>query len=95
MVTIITDSLTINSVWYRAHSDFFLVANEPTADILVKAGIPEQKIRIFGFPVPRIFASLDGSRPCPTAGWPLAHSLRDQLGTPYGAGNRQAPPGLG
>jgi processive 1,2-diacylglycerol beta-glucosyltransferase len=65
MVTIITDSLTINSVWYRGRSDFFLVANEPTADVLVKAGIPEQKVRIFGFPVPRIFASLDGSRPVP------------------------------
>ena len=65
MVTIITDSVTINSVWYRAHSDFFLVANEPTADVLVKAGIPEQKIRIFGFPVPRIFTSLDGARSVP------------------------------
>ncbi len=65
MVTIITDSLTINSVWYRAHSDFFLVANETTADVLLKAGIPKQKILAFGFPVPRIFASLDGSRHVP------------------------------
>jgi processive 1,2-diacylglycerol beta-glucosyltransferase len=62
-VTIITDSLTINSVWHRGHSDYFLVANPPSADVLVKAGIPEQQIRIFGFPVPRIFASLNGSRP--------------------------------
>ena len=65
MATIITDSLTINSVWYRAHSDFFLVANEATADVLMKSGIPEQKMRIFGFPVPRIFARLGGSRPLP------------------------------
>ena len=66
MVTVITDSLTINSVWFRAHSDFFLVANEATANVLIKAGIPEQKIRVFGFPVPRIFASLDGLRPMPS-----------------------------
>ena len=66
MVTVITDSLTINSVWFRAHSDFFLVANEATANVLIKAGIPEQKIRVFGFPVPRIFASLDGLRPVPS-----------------------------
>jgi processive 1,2-diacylglycerol beta-glucosyltransferase len=77
MVTIITDSLTINSVWYRAHSDFFLVANEPTADILVKAGVSEQKVRIFGFPVPRIFASLDGSRrvPPPDGRWRILYVI--------------------
>jgi processive 1,2-diacylglycerol beta-glucosyltransferase len=65
LVTIITDSLTINSVWHRAHSDFFLVANDVTADVLAKAGVPAQKIRIFGFPVPRIFASFNGVRPVP------------------------------
>jgi processive 1,2-diacylglycerol beta-glucosyltransferase len=65
MVTIITDSLTINSVWHRGRSDYFLVANSPTADVLVKVGIPAQKIRIFGFPVPRVFASLNGSHPIP------------------------------
>ena len=64
-VTIITDSLTVNSVWYRSYSDYFLVANEPTAEVLLKAGIPHQKIRILGFPVPRIFASLNGSRSIP------------------------------
>ncbi|HEY5704326.1 MAG TPA: glycosyltransferase [Terrimicrobiaceae bacterium] len=63
--TIITDSLTINSVWYRAQSDFFLVANEPTAEVLVKAGISNQKVRVLGFPVPRIFARLEGLRPVP------------------------------
>ena len=67
-VTIVTDSLTINSVWHRAHSDFFLVANDLTAEVLANAGIPTQKIRIFGFPVPRIFASLNGARPAPPAG---------------------------
>jgi processive 1,2-diacylglycerol beta-glucosyltransferase len=65
MVTIITDSLTINSVWHRGRSDYFLVANSPTADVLANVGIPEQKIRIFGFPVPRVFASLNRSRPVP------------------------------
>ena len=62
-VTIITDSLTINSVWHRGHSDYFLVANQASANVLIEAGIPQQKIRIFGFPVPRIFRTLNGSRP--------------------------------
>jgi processive 1,2-diacylglycerol beta-glucosyltransferase len=67
-VTIVTDSLTINSVWHRAHSDFFLVANDLTAEVLTNAGVPLQKIRIFGFPVPRIFASFNGSCPVPPPG---------------------------
>ena len=77
MVTVITDSLTINSVWFRAHSDFFLVANEATASVLIKAGIPEQKIRVFGFPVPRIFASLDTLRsvPSPDGRWRILYVI--------------------
>jgi processive 1,2-diacylglycerol beta-glucosyltransferase len=65
LVTVITDSLTINSVWHRAQSDYLLVANDATADVLGKAGVPAQKIRIFGFPVPRIFASFNGVRSDP------------------------------
>lgn len=66
-VTIITDSLTINSVWHRAHSDIFLVANEATAEVLRAAGVPGKKIAAPGFPVPRIFASFGDFRPSPPA----------------------------
>jgi len=61
-VTVITDSLSVNSVWYRAHSDAFVVANEPTAAVMRHAGVPEKKIHVLGFPVPRIFASLTANR---------------------------------
>lgn len=57
-VTIITDSLTINSVWLRAHSDVFLVANDATAEIVREAGVPAAKVLAPGFPVPRVFATL-------------------------------------
>jgi processive 1,2-diacylglycerol beta-glucosyltransferase len=78
-VTIITDSLTINSVWHRGHSDYFLVANQPSAEVLVKAGILEQKIRIFGFPVPRIFASLNGARLPPEDGrWRILYVINSR-----------------
>lgn len=66
-LTVVTDSLTINSVWYRARSDIFLVANAETAEVLQKAGVPEAKIRVFGFPVPRIFAELPSRRQVPPA----------------------------
>jgi processive 1,2-diacylglycerol beta-glucosyltransferase len=72
-VTIITDSLTVNSVWYRAHSDYFLVANEQTAEVLARARVREQKIRVFGFPVPRIFASFDESGKEPNGPWRILY----------------------
>jgi processive 1,2-diacylglycerol beta-glucosyltransferase len=79
-VTIITDSLTINSVWHRGHSDYFLVANHASANVLFKARIPEQKIRVFGFPVPRIFTTLNGSRPASPADgrWRILYVINSQ-----------------
>jgi len=67
-VTIVTDSVSINSVWYRAHSDFFVVANEPTAKVMAAAGVPAAKIHTLGFPVPAAFATLPGQRPLPAPG---------------------------
>jgi processive 1,2-diacylglycerol beta-glucosyltransferase len=69
-VTVITDSLTVNSVWYRAFSDLFLVANEPTADVLRAAGVPASRIAAPGFPVPRVFGALAGHRTPPAPGEP-------------------------
>jgi len=66
-VTIITDSLTINSVWHRAHSDLFLVANEATAEIVREAGVPAEKVRAPGFPVPRVFATFGDRHKTPPA----------------------------
>jgi processive 1,2-diacylglycerol beta-glucosyltransferase len=55
-VTIITDSLTINRVWITGHSDVFIVANEPTAEVVRGLGVPPEKLRVGGFPVPAFFA---------------------------------------
>lgn len=56
LVTIITDSLTVSSVWFRCESDFFLVPNEATGEVMRLAGVPAGKIRVTGFPVPLVFA---------------------------------------
>jgi processive 1,2-diacylglycerol beta-glucosyltransferase len=61
-ITVITDSITVNSIWYRCTSDYFLVANEDTANVLRKAGVPEPQIRIFGFPVTYRFAEMPDNR---------------------------------
>ncbi len=55
-ITMVTDSISVNSIWYRCHSDFFLVPNEATAEVMQAAGVPEERLRVFGFPVPLIFA---------------------------------------
>ena len=64
-VTVVTDSITINSLWYSGHSDLFLVPNGITARVMEKAGVPAEKIRVSGFPVPAVFATLRGRREKP------------------------------
>jgi processive 1,2-diacylglycerol beta-glucosyltransferase len=63
--TIVTDSITINSVWHRCDSDTFLVPNEESAVVMRQAGVPVEKVRVFGFPVPPRFASDRPARPAP------------------------------
>lgn len=50
-ITVVTDAITVNSAWFRAGSDIFVVANEPTAEVMKRAGVPAEKIRALGFPV--------------------------------------------
>ena len=55
-VTVVTDSITINSVWHRCGSDFYCVPNEETAEVMRRAGVPAEKLRVLGFPVEGRFA---------------------------------------
>lgn len=63
-ITVVTDSISVCSAWYRAPSDLFVVANEPTANVLAEAGIPKHRLKSLGFPVSPIFAR---ERPAPLA----------------------------
>jgi processive 1,2-diacylglycerol beta-glucosyltransferase len=64
-VVCITDSITINSIWYRCSADYFLVANEQTADVVANAGVDRALLRVFGFPVSPRFAALPDRPPGP------------------------------
>ena len=55
-ITVVTDSISVNSSWFRAPSDWYCVANEATAGVLRNNGVPAQKIKAFGFPVNPFFA---------------------------------------
>ncbi|MES2569812.1 MAG: HAD family hydrolase, partial [Verrucomicrobiota bacterium] len=66
--TLVTDSITINSVWFRCASDTFLLTNDDTSRVMAAAGVPKEKLRVTGFPVPPRFATDRPERPIPAAG---------------------------
>jgi processive 1,2-diacylglycerol beta-glucosyltransferase len=66
-VVVVTDSITINASWYRSPADYFIVANEQSADVLRSNGVAPDKIRVFGFPVSPKFADFAEDRPLPSA----------------------------
>jgi len=61
-VVCITDSITVNAIWFHCASDLFLVPNEQTAAVLARAGLPDEKVRVTGFPVTPKFAELGERR---------------------------------
>ncbi len=54
--TVVTDALTINSVWYRAPSDGWFVTDEDSAAFLRARGVPDARVHTSGFPVALAFA---------------------------------------
>jgi processive 1,2-diacylglycerol beta-glucosyltransferase len=68
-VVCVTDSISINSIWHRCSTDYFLVANEQTAEVIARAGINPAMMRVFGFPVNPHFAAL-GMAPVRASGPP-------------------------
>lgn len=61
LFTVVTDSTAINSSWYRAGSEAFLVADEETAEVLRRGGADPETLQVLGFPVAPRLASL---KPC-------------------------------
>ena len=84
-VPVITDSITINSVWYRAASDALIVANEDTAAVLLQRGVPSNKVHVLGFPVSLRFAECGSTQTVPSPGepWRVLYVIN--------SGKRQAP----
>ena len=50
-VVIITDSLSVNAIWYRCSADYFVLPNDRSAAVLHEAGIAPERTKTFGFPV--------------------------------------------
>ena len=76
-VVCVTDSITVNAIWFRCASDLFLVPNEQTAAVLAEAGVPDDKVRVSGFPVTPKFAQLGELRksPAPRDGYRFLYMI--------------------
>lgn len=68
--TVITDAITINSLWYRAASTSWYVTDRDSASLLTVRGVPADRIHCTGFPVALPFADRPDSLrpPEPVAG---------------------------
>jgi processive 1,2-diacylglycerol beta-glucosyltransferase len=65
-VVVVTDSITVNAIWYRCSADYFLVPNEQSSAVVRAGGIAPEMIKTFGFPVSPKFADLMQDRPPPS-----------------------------
>jgi UDP-N-acetylglucosamine:LPS N-acetylglucosamine transferase len=83
-VAVVTDSITVNAIWYRSPADYLLLANEQSAAVVRNAGVSEEKIRVLGFPVSPRFADFATNRPSPPEVAPRVIYM-------INAGTRRAP----
>lgn len=81
LVTVVTDSLSVNRAWHRASSDWWVAPNEPTARVLVRQGVPSDRVLPLGFPVDaRLAAPARPPGPRPRVLLMLNPGRRDPLG---------------
>lgn len=73
-IVCITDSISINAIWFRCWADWFLVANKQSADVLIRTGVAREIVRVFGFPVSPSFATLVAARPAGPP-WRILHMI--------------------
>ena len=52
---VVTDSITINSLWWRAGSAGWFLPNAESAAVLRAAGVPSDRLHVCGFPVNSFF----------------------------------------
>jgi processive 1,2-diacylglycerol beta-glucosyltransferase len=57
---IVTDSISINSLWTRPACAGWFVPNSETAEVVRRLGVPANRLHEYGFPVQRFFAENAG-----------------------------------
>jgi processive 1,2-diacylglycerol beta-glucosyltransferase len=54
---VVTDSISINSLWWRAACAGWFLPNEDSADVLRRAGVELERLHVLGFPVTPFFSA--------------------------------------
>lgn len=57
---VVTDSISINSIWWRPGCDGWFVPNEDSAEVMRAAGVDAGRIHVTGFPVTAFFRKNEG-----------------------------------
>jgi processive 1,2-diacylglycerol beta-glucosyltransferase len=55
--SVVTDSISINSLWWRAGGAGWFLPNEDSADVLRRAGVDATRLHVLGFPVTPFFSA--------------------------------------
>ncbi|MEY3609221.1 MAG: hypothetical protein RLZZ447_2009, partial [Verrucomicrobiota bacterium] len=66
--TVVTDSISLNSLWWTGGCAAWFVPNEDSAAVLRAAGVPGVLIDVTGFPVPPVFERLGDTLAPPVLG---------------------------
>ncbi len=69
-LAIVTDSITVNAIWFQSQADYFILPNEESANVLRRAGVLEARVKVLGFPVDPRFADMTRSQPPSAANRP-------------------------
>lgn len=62
LITVVTDSISVNRAWHRAHSDWYVTPNQATADVMIRQGVPAARVLPYGFPVPARLAARSSAK---------------------------------
>jgi processive 1,2-diacylglycerol beta-glucosyltransferase len=58
---IVTDSISINSLWWRPACAGWFLPNEDSAEVLRRAGVSDDRLHVNGFPVANFFSEYEGT----------------------------------
>lgn len=62
---VVTDSISINSMWWLAECHGWFLPNEDSANVLREAEIPSDRLHVMGFPVAPVFADPEKRQAAP------------------------------
>ncbi|MBL9201379.1 MAG: galactosyldiacylglycerol synthase, partial [Opitutaceae bacterium] len=79
--SVVTDSISINSLWWRAGAEGWFVPNEDSAEVMRRAAVDSSRLHVLGFPVPPFFAAHAGRLAPPSLALGAAPRVLDRKST--------------